>query len=94
MNLEYIKTLSSRLGRKKQVQQVVAREGGHWIYNLDYVFFSYEEWYALNWHVNGQNNTQWYYENTHVVKDFLLYNLEVIVQYTLSACKIMVLMPF
>lgn len=57
MNLEYIKTLSPKLGRKKQVLQVVAKEGGYWIYNLEFVF-SYEEWFALNWHVNGQNNTQ------------------------------------
>ena len=46
MNLEHIQTLSSKLGRKKQVLQVVSREGGHWIYDLEFVFFSYEEWFA------------------------------------------------
>jgi hypothetical protein len=44
-------------GRKKQVLQVVASEGGHWIYDLEFVFFLYEEWFTLNGHVNGQNNT-------------------------------------
>jgi len=34
-----------------------AGEGGHWIYDLEFVFFSYEEWFTLNRHVNGQNNT-------------------------------------
>jgi hypothetical protein len=45
MNLEYMKTLSPKLGRKKQVLQVVAK-GGYCIYNLEFVF-SYEEWFAL-----------------------------------------------
>jgi hypothetical protein len=76
MNLEHIKTLFSRLRRKKQV---VASEGGHWIYDLEFMFFSFEEWFTLNGHANGQNNTYWYYENTHVVQDFLLHNLKVTV---------------
>jgi len=37
--------------------QVVASEGGHWIYDLEFVFFSYDEWFTLNGQVNGQNNT-------------------------------------
>ena len=79
MNLEHIQTLSSKLGRKKQVLQVVSREGGHWIYDLEFVFFSYEEWFASNGHVNCQNNTHWYYENIHAVQDFPLHKLKVIV---------------
>jgi hypothetical protein len=74
------KTLSSSLGRKKQVLQPVAIEGGHWIYDLEFLFFSYEEWFALNGHVNGQNNI-------HGI-------MKIPMRFKIFSCKIMVLVPF